>query len=190
MRHLLFGVVFSLTAAAASAGVVTFDTLPGVNSDPFTTITEDGIAVNSLSGEWRQAFGVGNPVPSLYTLSETAALEVLTGGTFTFTSVDLGTGGTLGPEYQIIGYLASSEVLNFSGAAADDLFHTILNSTPGVVLDRLVISTTRQSTSANVDNIVLDGADIPGAGHLCAGYAGPSPFGKAPPQLSGSVRPA
>ena len=161
MRHLLIGVVFILTATAASAGVVTFDTLPGVNADPFTTITEDGITVNSLSGEWQQGFNVGNPVPSLFFFSETAALEVLTGGTFTFTSVDLGTGGSLGPAYQVSGYLASIEVLNFSGAAADNLFHTILNSTPGVVLDRLVIATTLQSSSANVDNIVVNGADIP-----------------------------
>jgi hypothetical protein len=161
MRHLLTSILIILAATVASAGVVTFDTLPGPNSTLFTTVTEDGITVNSLSGTWNQAFFVGNPVPALYTYSTSASLEVLTGGTFTFTSVDFGTGGSLGPAYQVIGYLASVEVLNFSGAAVDDIFHTISNSNPGVVLDRLVIATTLQSTSANVDNIVVDSAEIP-----------------------------
>jgi hypothetical protein len=167
-RHFLakgaFALAFVALAGMASAATVTFSPLPGPNFEPYLGHTEDGITITPLSGDWRQAFNVGNPIPSIFTFSDTASLEVTTGGVFTFVSFDLGTGGYAGPAYSFDGYLNNSLVLSGSGVNPNNSFATILSNTL-VSLDRLVITTNiaNLTTSANIDNIVLavPGGEIP-----------------------------
>ena len=166
-RRFLFLACLGLFAAGTlPAATVTFDPLPGPNGTAYTGHTESGITVTPLSGTWNQAFNVGNPVPSIWTSNSTGSFEVTTGGTFTFLSFDLGTGGGSGPSYSIEGYLNSILVLSGSGSNPDSLFHTILSPDSLQNLDRLVIAATLgQTSSANIDNIALGaGSEVPEPG--------------------------
>lgn len=159
-----FVLAFVALAGLASAATVTFSPLPGPNAEPYLGHTEDGITVAPLSGFWQQAFNVGNPIPSIFTFSSTASLEVTTGGVFTFVSFDLGTGGSAGPAYSFDGYLNNALVLTGSGTNPNNAFATIAGNTL-VSLDRLVIMTdiANLTSSANIDNIVLSvpGGEVP-----------------------------
>jgi hypothetical protein len=156
-------------AAAAQAGVVTFDTLPGPNGSPFTTVTEDGITVNSFTGNWQQAFFVGNPTPGLFTFSQTASLEVVTGGLFGFVGFDLSTGGSTSPDYEFEGFLGGASQYSFSGNpnTGNQVFTSIVNVLSAVMVDRVEIRYRLTSTSGNIDNIrTADGTPVPVPGTL------------------------
>lgn len=161
IRSLIAVCAFSGTIAvapSAAANVVTFDTLSGPNGTTFTSITEDGITVNSLSGLWQHGFFVGNPIPSIFTFDRVSSIEVLTGGLFNFASFDLGTGGVSNPSYAYQGYLDNVLVFAGGGTPGGDAFTTIANDFAGQAIDRLVIVTTLTSSSANIDNIVVNAA--------------------------------
>jgi hypothetical protein len=170
---LLLASLCLFAAGSLPAATVTFDPLPGPNGDAYTGHTEAGITVTPLSGVWNQAFNVGNPVPSIWLDSATGSLEFTTGGIFTFLSFDMGTGGGSGPSYSIEGYLNNVLVLSDSGSNPDNAFHTIFSLDSLQNLDRLVIAATLgQTTSANIDNIVLGGGSQvpePGTWVLLAG---------------------
>jgi hypothetical protein len=156
-------------AAAVHAGVVTFDTLSGDNGDPFTTITEDGITVNTFTGDWQQAFNVGNPIPGLFTFSPTASLEVLTGGLFGFVGFDLSTGGVSSPDYAFEGFLGGVSQYLFSGNpnTGTGVFTSIVNAWSDMLVDRVEIRYTLTSTSGNIDNIrTADSTPVPEPGTL------------------------
>ena len=172
-KLILFCLPLAATLGTATAATVTFDTLPGINTDPFTTITENGITVTSTTGDWQQAFLVGNPVPSIFTQSPTASLTITTGGQFGFLSFDLGTGGTTNPEYLFQGFIGALEVLNGTASPGGIDFVTITNFFPPMLIDRLVITTTLTSTSANIDNINLDlVSSVPEPGTVTLGALG------------------
>ncbi len=75
-----------------------FDPLTGPNSTPYASHIENGFVVTSISGSWQEAFAVGNPVPSLFSLSPIAGVNIERqgGGHFDLVSMDIGTGGTSG----------------------------------------------------------------------------------------------
>lgn len=145
-------------ASAANASVVTFETIGGFNGDPFASVTQDGVTINSVNGSWQKAYYVGSPIPAIFTFSSTASIEVLTGGLFNFVSFDLGTGGQSNPAYEYHGFLNDVEVLSGSGSPGGVDFTTILSSDASIALDRLLIVTTLTSSSANLDNIVVNAA--------------------------------
>ena len=149
------GALTFIPAARAHAAVVTFDTIGGINSDPFTTVTENGVTVNSATGAWEKGHLYGNPLPSLFTFDDVAALEIVTGGTFFFTSFDLGTGGTSNPRYSFEGFLNGVSQYAVSGDSSGDAFLTVLN-TEDEAVDRVLITAFLTSSSANIDNIVVE----------------------------------
>ena len=145
----------------AHAATITFNSLPGANGDAVSTYSELGYQVNSASGAWRAGHVFGNPVPSWFTNSPSASVEVLRagGGLFTFASADaIGNGGQL--DYQVTGYLAAVQVYTFSGSAAANVFTTVTNlSFASALIDRLVITVgSPGGTSRNIDNIVVNDA--------------------------------
>ena len=145
----------------AHAATITFNNLPGANGDAVSTYSELGYQVNSASGAWRAGHAFGNPVPSWYTNSPSASVEVLRagGGLFTFASADaIGNNGQL--DYQVTGYLAAAQVYTFSGSAAANVFTTVANlSFASALIDRLVITVgSPGSSSLNIDNIVVNDA--------------------------------
>jgi hypothetical protein len=159
LRRGFLAAVMCLATGAVSAGVITFDSLTGPNAAPFDSITEDGVTATSSSGEWQQAFNVGNPIPSIFTFSDSASITVTTGGLFDFVSFDLGTGGGGGPAYLVEQFLNSVLVHSFGGANATTAFSTIVDAFAGLV-DQVVITTSIAglTTSANIDNIRVNPA--------------------------------
>ncbi len=161
MKHILavLGMAVALAivpGVSAQAATVTFDTIGGVNGDPFATVTEYGITVSSDSGDWRKAFIVGNPEPGLFTLDEVASLEISTGGSFFFVGFDLGTGGRTNPLYSFEGFLGGLPRYSHSGGGVGNAFQTINNPDGGTAVDRVVLTTVLTSSSANIDNVVVD----------------------------------
>ena len=145
----------------AHAATITFNSLPGANDDAVSTYSESGYQVNSASGAWRAGHFFGNPVPSWFTISPSASVEVLRagGGLFTFASADaIGHNGQL--DYQVTGYLAAAQVYTFSGSATAGVFTTVTNlSFASALVDRLVITVgSPGGSSRNIDNIVVNDA--------------------------------
>ncbi len=161
-------VIVLLAIGTAAANTVTFNSLSGPNGTAFTSTTEDGVTVTSTTGFWQQAFNVGNPIPSIFTFSANASITVTTGSLFEFVGFDLGTGGASDPSYEFKGYLNNILVLSGIGTPAGNAFVTISNGFPGQLLDTLVIATTLTSTSANIDNIVVNPVPEPGSMMLLA----------------------
>jgi hypothetical protein len=141
--------------ARAHAATVTFDTIGGNNRDTFSTVTEHGVTVTSETGTWEKGHLYGNPLPSLFTFDEVGALEIVTGGTFFFASFDLGTGGTSNPRYSFEGFLNGVSQYVVSGGSTGSDFLIVVNPEDEAV-DRLVLTTFLTSTSANIDNIVVE----------------------------------
>ena len=157
----LLVVFIGVGVRGAHAATITFNNLPGANGDAVSTYSELGYQVNSASGAWRAGHAFGNPVPSWYTNSPSASVEVLRagGGLFTFASADaIGNNGQL--DYQVTGYLAAAQVYTFSGSAAANVFTTVANlSFASALIDRLVITVgSPGSSSLNIDNIVVNDA--------------------------------
>lgn len=163
LRTMFCATVLLGAATATQAAIVTFDTLSGPNGALFTTITEQGVTVDSTSGQWQHAFNVGNPVPSIFTSSGTASITITTGGLFSLISFDLGTGNPSdGPDYDVRGYLLGVELFAGFGGNPDASFYTIAGPNPGTLVDTVVITTILNGTSsANLDNIVVGTGEVP-----------------------------
>lgn len=152
---LVIGVFGASGTAAAAPIVFDFSTIGGVNGDTFTSAVQNGITVASESGLWQKGYNVGNPTPSIFTFDQVSSISIATGGLFKFLSFDLGTGGVSNPTYSFAGYLNNAPVFNSAGGFGGTAFNTILNG-DGSIVDRVVITTTLTSTSANIDNIYVD----------------------------------
>ena len=167
-RHssaLLLAFFAATSASQLVAATIDFSGLPGAHGAVVTSYSQAGYQVSGISGVWREAQTFGNPVPSVFTQSATASLEVqrVGGGGFNFASVDLVNANRITGQfdYQITGYAASNPVFTFSGSYASNFFATVANSTYGtVIVDRLVMEFTSTTTSFNIDDIVLNDVEL------------------------------
>ncbi len=163
---LLVGLALTLGAGHARADVITFDGLTGNNGDPFTTYTEGLFKVTPSGSDWEQGFLFGNPIPDIFSGATTSFVDVtlIAGGTFTFSQVDLGNGGTVGsPSFTIEGLLAGSVELTTSGSLASGSdFTTIASPDSNQPIDTLRISfDLGTTTSYNIDNINVTAGAVP-----------------------------
>ena len=100
-----------------------FDPLAGPNFTPYTSHIENGFVVTSISGSWQEAFNVGNPVPSIFSFSPIAGVNIERqgGGHFDLVSMDIGTGGqgntgiTVTCIAESLGNVVGNEVFLFGG---------------------------------------------------------------------------
>ena len=169
MRHLFFGLLALLGVTATSqAAVITFDGLPGRTSSPFPSpYDEVGFTVTSTAGNWFQGLRFGNPTPSIFSDSATAAIAVtrIGGGAFTFLQVDLADANNLdpdGPNYLFEGFLLGNPVFSHAGGSIPVGFVTVPNPSAGAVIDTLRIRLTRvDTTDYNLDNINVSPAVVP-----------------------------
>lgn len=150
-------------AAGAGATTIDFDGLSTVS--PFTSYTEMGFTVASLSGSWSPEEAFGNPGPSLGFLSPpttTASVAVTDGGApFIFRSIDLYSSITTIP-YTFTGLLNGKTVFTASGIVPNTYgnFANVRNPDATNVIDtlRVTISNGPDSCCENplgLDNIVL-----------------------------------
>lgn len=153
---------------AANAYVIGFDSLVGLNGVPYAGHTEGGFAVTPTSGVWFEAHIFGNPVPDIFSRSNTGVINV-TGGLFTFAGVDLGDGSVQGgTAFAIKGFLGGMQALSQTGMNLPGGVFTTINSSNTVkILDRLEITMfLNSSTSYNIDNIVVNAAAVPAPGTM------------------------
>jgi MYXO-CTERM domain-containing protein len=166
-----------LASAAASATVVTFDTLGGTNGDLFTSYAESGYTVTKLSGSGCVAAAVGNPPRSVFggPVCDNGSIGVfsVTGsGLFNFNSVDMlaQNGDT---SYTITGLIGASTIWTQTGTwTGNSIFGTLPASNSGPI-DQLVFNLRAAGTSFNFDNInVSAGGEVPEPGSFAlAGLA-------------------
>lgn len=149
------------TGRVAQGYNIGFNTLGGVNFDPFVGHSEGGFTVSPITGTWLKGHSFGDPVPSIF--GETAALSTVrvtdnTTGLFRFDQVKLA-GLTVGSTtYTVEGFLNNVSVLpSISGTLnIADTFFNIPNPSPSTIINRLDITLSRNSSSSfNVDNIVV-----------------------------------
>lgn len=163
------------TSGAAGAVVIGFDNLAGANLDSYAGSVENGFTVSASDGRWFEAHVYGNPVPSIFAgpIGGVAELSSVTVarvglGNFLFTSVDVSCNLAVNCPYNIVGTLGGAPVFDlFGDIAGGPPFGTLINPTPGLLIDFLLIelrsSTENPASSINVDNIVVDaaGAAVP-----------------------------
>lgn len=156
-----------IAAGSASATVITFDNLAGAQGSSFSSYVESGFTVESLLGKWLVAKNFGAPVPDIFSGKNwgtaSATVEV-TGGQFTFNSVDLSS--SLGnASYTIEGLKGGVSQFSFNGVRScggcSGLFATVNNSFSSMVIDSLKISITGAGSSYNLDNINVTAQVIP-----------------------------
>jgi hypothetical protein len=145
---------------SADTFTIDFATLGGSNGALFSTYTENGFTVSSTAGAWNVAQVFGNPIPDVFCMGCTPGTLEVTGGLFSFDSVDIGnasfTNGAF--NFTITGFLGGNQVLTQTGnsPARAGTFETVNSADSSKVLDSLFISiNTLGSTDGNVDNIVL-----------------------------------
>ncbi len=157
-------IVFGVCAASqASLITIDFGPLAGANEDPYTGHVEDGFTVTPVQGEWFEGHQFGNPEPSIFAgpifFPVQSAIQV-TGGQFSFQSVDLSSNSRPDSPFLIEGFLNNVLVLSQAGTIDDiNTFNLIASANPATVLDRLRIQITPadlETTSMNIDNIVLN----------------------------------
>jgi hypothetical protein len=160
----------ALCAGGATATVITFGGLSGINGSPFTTYTESGFTVSPTLGTWFQGQLFGNPVPSIFSGPQfgspaTDAIGVTEGGgLFTF-------GGLR--DASTVFSVAGLE----PGLSGPFAFVTIPGEVAADLIDTLVVTTSILGTSTNIDNIVVTAAvaepasiGLPAAGLAFVGF--------------------
>ena len=178
LRGGVLAFAIAVVANVASAGVMTFDTLPGPDVAPFFSLTEDGVALSVVTGSWFQNLSGGAPAPSIYTtvtpfntvLSVTAAL----GGVFDFDSFDVGSplGQTdSGGAYLVVESLHGTPVHTFAGSTANGAFATIGDSFDGLVDQVAIVLNFGSYGGVAVDNIRTSVPEAPTLALLGAGLA-------------------
>jgi hypothetical protein len=150
-------IVSTIFVPAAGAVVITFSNLAGPNFDPMPNpYVESTYSVTTASGDWFQGQNFGAPVPSIFSNSISAAIEVRqnTLGLFRFASVDLADASNGGPGYTLEGFLLGAPVFSTSGGPLPSGFSTIPSPNPAAAIDLLRITMVRNNTSSyNIDNI-------------------------------------
>ncbi len=161
--------LFSASLAAhATTTTITFANLPGPDNGTFTTYTESGYTVATVSGAFSKATNntanFGNPEPDIYT-TDTGVIRVTDGGgLFSFNSLDLGffNSGTIA--YTLTGVLNGANVFTEKGSLTDAISQTFLqlNSTNQLAqISTLRIAITGNNTGgANIDNIRLSSNSV------------------------------
>ena len=167
-----------LAGGTAEATILGFNNLTGTTGDPFTSETEQGFTVTG-SGSMFQNLDFGNPAPSVFLGplgSPTSGSLTVTNNsaqTFTFQSLDFAS--TNGPTAFTIqgfdnGTLEFTQSGTFPGSPNPPPFTTLAGMHTGVDLTSLVISLSVPAgvatTSANIDNIVVDTSAVPEPGYL------------------------
>ena len=162
----------AFAATQAVAVVLTFDTLPGANGDPFGGHTEaEGSEVATVAGDLCVGKFFGNPVPSLFggtaCGSASGPIEVSHGGgLFSFAAVDLAANNGAA-DYSFVGMKLGAMVFSQGGVVTGRFgpygFDTVLNVDASLIdfLLILLISLTGFGTSYNIDNIDVTLAAIP-----------------------------
>ncbi len=163
--------VASLAFAATQtmAVVLTFDTLPGANGDPFGGHTEaGGFEMATVAGDLCVGMLFGNPVPSLFggaaCGSASGTIEVSHGvALFSFAGADLAANKGAA-DYTFIGMKLGATVFSQAGVVAGRFgpfgFDTVANVDASLI-DFLLISLTGFGTSYNIDNIDVALAAVP-----------------------------
>jgi hypothetical protein len=172
----------ALCAGGATATVITFGGLSGINGSPFTTYTESGFTVSPTLGTWFQGQLFGNPVPSIFSGPQfgspaTDAIAVTEGGgLFTFGGLDLAANnGSV--NFTFTGLRDASTVFSVAGLepglSGPFAFVTIPGGVAADLIDTLVVTTSILGTSTNIDNIVVTAAvaEPASVGLLAAGLA-------------------
>jgi hypothetical protein len=155
----------------AQAGVVTFDSLGGVQGDYFTSVTENGVTVTGQPFAWRQSHSFGNGAPAVY--ADLAFLSVTTGGLFTFNSYDVAgdrPNAPVPPSALYYGYRDGNLVFSANAPLAGTGFITINNLYPDILIDQLDIRSDGSGLggSNHIDNIVVTPAGVPDAANTSA----------------------
>jgi hypothetical protein len=163
LKLALLAAAFCLSCSVANATTIDFATLGGSNGSPFSSYTEFGFTVTSTAGGWAVGQDFGNPPPNVFCPGCGPGILEVTGGQFTFDSVDFGNpiSGAESLPYTITGFLNGFQVLSQSATAnlPANTFATFDSVDPSRLLDSLFISINTTSTGdGNVDNIVLGAA--------------------------------
>jgi hypothetical protein len=157
----LLTAVLAFYCNAAAAAVIDFAGLPGNNLDPFSSFTEFGFTVTNTAGNWFVVKIFGNPVPSVGCQTCGPGTLHVTGGQFTFGSVDIGEATPTSFGYTITGFLSGVQVLSQTGTLAANMqgsWSTIASNNPSQSLDSLFISINTANVltnDGNIDNINL-----------------------------------
>lgn len=163
---------------AAQATTINFDTLGGTNGDTFSSYSEGGFTVTATAGDWRVAKAFGNPIPDVYCPNCAPGTLKVTGGLFSFDSVDIAEADGQPVDFSITGYRNGTSVYSQTGTAnADAAFQNFAAVGGAVTLDQLFISISTGGADGNVDNIALTSTPVPEAATLALFGAGLAGFG-------------
>jgi hypothetical protein len=168
---LLVALFVMLWATETMAYTIEFGNLGGSNLSTFTSYTESGYTVAPTGGQWFEAHIFGSSIPAigsgpLYSSDLGTSQITVTGGTFTFGSVDLTSNSAGGTSYTIAGSLLGVDQFTF-GTTIHSINHfESISSISGLAVDHLTITGTRAAgvTSFNIDNIRLTAASGSGSG--------------------------
>ena len=154
--------VVALAALPASAYTITFANLPGSNGDTFAApYSEGGYTVTPTSGSVKVAKQYGNPIPDLFFVGTGGSITV-TGGLFTLSSFDAGLGSAFGNStYTITGSLNGTQDYFATYVNSTAAFNTITTGSGATLFDTLTFALSTTSSSANIDNIVVNAAAVP-----------------------------
>jgi len=174
--------VSAVCAGGASATIITFGGLNGLNGAPFTTDTESGFTVNPTLGTWFQGQLFGNPAPSIFSGPQfgSPATDAITvtegGGLFTFSALDLAANNG-NVSFTFTGLRSAATVFSVAGIepglSGPFAFVTVSTGVSADLIDTLVVTTNILGTSANIANIVVAAAvaEPTSVGLLAAGLA-------------------
>lgn len=175
-RFCVFGVLFACSAlpmsyqsaAWAESQTITFDNLSAPNFTPYTGSIEGDFTVTPTAGSWFFAQMNGNPIPDIFSNSTQSSVEVVENldGLFTFSSVELDDASSGGFDFLIEGYRNGLITFSIGGPYPGGQFTAINNPNPGIVIDALLISIDSNTSSYNIDNIVVDTIPEPSTGIL------------------------
>lgn len=148
-----------LGAGTATAAVVTFEALPGSNGQTFTSYTESGFTLESLSGLAYIGKAYGNPVPNVFFRG---ANEFRLSGTstFVFNAIDFAShNGNM--NYTVTGFLNGGQAWTFGSSIASNIGFMNVAGTSATAVDYVMLMLTANGTSANLDNINVEMQGVP-----------------------------
>jgi hypothetical protein len=151
------------TGEVIGPATMSFNSLPGPHSAPYSGHTEGDLVLLPTAGSWFQSISFGNPGPSIFAgpiASPVISYLQLTdnAGLFTFNSFDF-TSNNGDSTYDIQGYLGATLVYHDTGMLPASYspfpFNTHLNPYLAVPVDALLIGIIPGNgvTSINLDNL-------------------------------------